>query len=205
MVPDVPKLIAMNNILALVNGPLGKEIINGIGKNAGTSPEETKSVISTALPAILGSMQKNASSAQGAAGLLGALQGKHDGSILDNLGGFFGAGGDEKDGNGILKHVLGGNKSSLESAVSQKTGVSSASVSKILALLAPVVMGYLGKESKSKQVQSGGGIGDFLGGMLGGQGGGAGDLLGGFLDQDGDGKFDAKDVGSLLGGFFKKK
>ncbi len=42
-----------------------------------------------ALPVLMGAMQKNASTPEGAVGFLGAVMGKHDGGILDNLSGLF--------------------------------------------------------------------------------------------------------------------
>lgn len=210
----------MANISDLLNSDLGKQIISGIGQQTGTSEKDTASVVSAAAPVLMGMLQKNASSEQGAAGILGALS-KHDGSILDNLSGFLGSG-DTTDGNGILGHILGSKKTSVESAISEKTGVSSANTSKIIAMLAPIVMGYLGKESKGKNVQSGGGLGDLLGGLMGGSANGSsagGSILTSLLDQDGDGQLGINDVitamsgnkkksggiGGLLGGLFGKK
>jgi len=63
-----------------------------------------------ALPVLMKAMERNAATPEGAQGLLGALNGKHDGSILDNLDGLFGGGVDEDvkvDGSKILGHVLG--------------------------------------------------------------------------------------------------
>ncbi len=211
----------MGNISELLNSDLGKQIISGIGKQTGTSEKDTASVVSAATPILMGMLQKNASSEQGATGILGALS-KHDGSILDNLSGFLSSG-DTADGNGILGHILGSKKDTVEKAISQQTGVSSANTSKIIAMLAPIVMGYLGKESKGKNVTSGGGLGGLLGGLLGGSSSSSssvgGNILSSLLDQDGDGKLGVNDVitaisgkkkksgglGGLLGGLFGKK
>lgn len=192
----------MDAISNLLNGALGKELIEGISKNTGTTATETQAVVSTALPALLGALQNNANSG-GAQSILNAIGSKHDGSILDNLSGFL-RGGDTTDGNGILKHILGDKKGAIENAISGKTGVSSGSVSKILAMLAPIVMGYLGKQSRGNSVNDGNALTGLLGGMLGGKSG-SGGILGSVLDQNGDGKLDANDVGNLLGGLFGKK
>ena len=58
----------------------------------GNYTNKTSSVLTMALPVLMKAMQRNASTPQGAEGLMGAIQGKHDGSILDNLGGLFGGG-----------------------------------------------------------------------------------------------------------------
>ncbi|MFC7523762.1 DUF937 domain-containing protein [Parapedobacter sp. GCM10030251] len=192
----------MEQIMNLLNGNLGNQLTSGISKQTGVSEAETQSVVSTALPALLGALQNNANSGQGAQGILSALASKHDGSILDNVSGFLDRD-DTSDGNGILKHVLGDKRGALEQSISGRTGVSSGAVSKILAMLAPIVMGYLGKQSRSNNVSDGNGLNDLLGGLLGGQSGN--NILGSLLDQNGDGKLGIDDVGGLLGGFFGKK
>jgi len=191
------------SIMSLFEGNQGQQIIEGISKQVGTSSSETKNVLMEALPSVLSSLQQNASNPSGAASLVQALSSKHDGSILDNLGDFFNKGGDEKDGNSILNHILGSKKSNVSEAVSAKSGVSSSQVMKIIALAAPVIMGYLGKQNKSKG-NSSGGIGDLLGSLLGGSGNAKGGLSG-MLDQNGDGKLGLDDLGGIMGSFMKKK
>lgn len=186
----------------LLDGDFGNQLTTGISMQTGTSEAETQSVVSTALPALLGALQNNASNSQGAQGILRAISSKHDGSILDNLSGFLGNN-DTADGNGILKHILGDKRGALEQGISTKTGVSTATVSKILAMLAPIAMGYLGKQSRGSNVSDGNGLTDLLGGLLGGQSGS--NVLGSLLDQNGDGKLGIDDVGGLLGGLFGKK
>lgn len=188
----------MNNILALLNGGLGKDVIDNISKQAGTSKKDTQTVVTAALPALLGALQNNASSG-GAGGILQAISTKHDGSILDNLAGALGSD-TAKDGAGILKHVLGSDQASIQQALSKKTGVSGATVAKILALLAPVVMGYLGRETKKSSVNNEKGLTDMLGGLIGG--GSGSDLLGSLLEaatNSGKGKSKSGGLGGLLG------
>lgn len=209
----------MSGILDLIHSDLGKQIIGNITEKTGVNAAQATAVVTNGLPEILGKMQQNA--ATGDSGLMGALLGgKHDGSILDNIGGFLN-GGDFSDGKKILGHVLGGDQDNMIQGLSSKTGVDSSIISKILPMLAPIVMGYLGKQVQNKGVQSSGGLGDLLGGLLGGtnQTGGS-SVLTSVLDQNGDGKLDISDamsalsgnkkksgglLGGLLGGLFGKK
>src|SRR3546814_17025527 len=80
----------MDNILDLLNGSLGKEVVDGITQKTDASAEETQAVVSTALPALMGALQNNATSGGGAQGILNAIGSKHDGSILDKVSGFLG-------------------------------------------------------------------------------------------------------------------
>ena len=191
----------MSGITDLLNSDMGKELVSSISQKTGIDASQATNVVSSGLPALMGAMQNNLSSADGASGLLSALtSGKHDGSILDNLGGFLN-GGDFSDGSKILGHVLGGNQDTMVQGLSSKTGVDSSIISKILPMLAPIVMGYLGKQTKSKGVSNGSDLGGMLGGLLGGSGGNS--ILTSVLDQNGDGKLDVSDAMSALSG--KKK
>jgi len=192
----------MDTIMNLLNGGLGQSVIDGITRQTGASKEETQAVVNNALPTLFGALQQKASSGEGAQGILNAINSKHDGGILDNLSGFFGND-DTADGNGILGHVLGEKRGAVEQSISSKTGVSSGTVSKIMAMLAPIVMGFIGKQSRNSNVSDGNGLTDLLGGLLGSQGGSG--ALGGLLDQNGDGKLGMDDVSGMLGGFFGKK
>ena len=169
----------------------------------------------------MGMLRKNASTEDGASGIMSALT-KHNGGIFDHLSDFLGSG-DTSDGNGILGHILGNNKSTVENQISQQTGVSSLNVSKIIAMLAPIVMGMLGKQASQSQANNTGGLGNILGGLLGAGGASTssvgGGILASILDQDGDGQLGVGDLlsavsgsnkssgglGGLLGGLFGKK
>ncbi|MCL9804582.1 DUF937 domain-containing protein [Flavobacterium amniphilum] len=206
----------MAGILDLINSDLGKQIISGIGNQAGTTESETSSVLTSALPTLVNAMQNNATTEEGAGGLLGALLGgKHDGGLLDNLGSMLGGGGiDTEDGGKILGHVLGGEQSNIESNLSQSTGVSTDKIGMILKLAAPILMAYLANKAKGSNVQSGTDLGGLLGGLLGGgsqsqaeDSSSGGSILTSVLDQDGDGQLGVGDAVAAatkkggLGGF----
>ncbi|MFD0962511.1 DUF937 domain-containing protein [Pseudofulvibacter geojedonensis] len=199
----------MSGILDLLNSDLGKTIISGVSNQTGQPADKTSSVLTMALPVLMGAMKRNASTPEGAAGLMGALSSKHDGSILDNLGGLFSGGVDQSvmdDGAGILGHVLGSSESNVTNALSQKTGMSSESVMQILKIAAPIIMGYLGKQSRQNNVSNSNGIGDLLGGLLGGGTGAPQQqtLIESLLDGDGDGSILDDVAGMVLGGSQKK-
>ncbi len=213
----------MSGILDLLNGPMGKQLISGVAQQAGQSEDKTSGLLSMALPVLMGAMKRNASTPEGAQGLMSALSGKHDGGILDNLGGLFGGGVDQSvmdDGAGILGHVLGGKQAGVQNALSQKSGIDAGTIATILKVAAPLVMGYLGKQTRQQNVSDSNGIGDLLGGMLGGGSNSTKQqsLIESFLDSDGDGSI-LDDVagmvlnsggqkkgglGGLLGGLFGK-
>ncbi len=194
----------MSGILDLLNSDLGKTLISGVAGQSGQSADKTSSLLTMALPVLMGAMKRNAATPEGAAGLMGALE-KHDGSILDNLGGLFGGGVDQnimQDGAGILGHVLGGSQDNVANALAQKSGMDMGSVMKILSVAAPIVMGYLGKQKRQQNISNQNGIGDLLGGLLGG-GATANkqqSLIESLLDGNNDGSILDDVAGMVLGG-----
>ena len=153
----------------------------------GASREEVEQATELALPALLQGMNANAHRSQDeAASLLGALIKDHDGSMLDA---------DDvvdrvnpEDGRKIVGHVFGDRTDGVVDRLGAKTGGSSL-MENLLPMLAPMVMAWLSKKlegavSSRGDAPSSGGLGDILGGMLGGRGSGGGgldDLLGGLL------------------------
>jgi len=199
----------MSGILDLLNSDLGKTIISGVSNQTGQDQNKTSSVLTMALPVLMQAMKRNASTPEGAQGLLGALENKHDGSILDNLGGLFGGGVSNdvmEDGGKILGHVLGNKQRNVETALSQKSGMDAGSVAQILKVAAPILMGVLGKQKREKQVQSPNDLGGLLGGLLKGNSPQQEQsFLESILDADGDGSVIDDVAGMVLGGGNKKK
>ncbi len=196
-----------DSVLDLVTQALGSGGSRQISQQLGIDEDTANSAIGGAVPVLMGALARNASSGDGAGALAAALDRDHDGSILDDLGGFLGGGGAESAGAGILKHVLGGNQRRVEQGVGAASGLDSAKAGQLLAMLAPIIMGALGKTQRSQGLDSGG-----LGSMLGQEQRrmerrqpGVGGMLGSLLDADGDGSaMDdlAKIGGKVLGGLF---
>lgn len=169
--------------------------IEQIAAQFGIDPDTAKSAVQGALPALIGGLNANAQDEAGAEALSQALA-KHDSSLIE--GGVDLDQVDVADGEKILGHVFGDNRDQVASKLSdapQLGGIGGMDMSKLMAMLAPVVMSFLTKQmqggsSSNAAADSGpaGGLGDLLGGLLGGGGGGAGglnieDLLGGLLGK----------------------
>ena len=136
----------MAGILDLLGSDLGKTIISGVAGSTGQDTNKTSSVLTMALPVLMKAMQRNASTPQGAEGLLGALSGKHNGGILDNLGDLFKGGVNQEvtnDGGKILGHILGNRQRGVEQVIGQKAGMDAGSVANILKVAAPILMGVI--------------------------------------------------------------
>lgn len=197
----------MSGLLDLLNSPMGKQLVSGVAGQTGQPANKTGDVLSMAMPLILGAMKKNVSTPQGAQGLMSALSKKHNGGILDNLGGLFSGGVEESvtnDGAGILGHLFGGNQANVENALSQKSGLDAGSIASILKIAAPIVMGYVGRQTAQSNVSDANGMNSLLGSMLGGQPKQNQSLITMLLDADGDGSILDDVAGMVLGGSKKK-
>lgn len=197
----------MASILDLLSSDLGKQLISGASAQTGQPEDKTANVLSMALPVILGAMQRNAASPQGAQSLNNALEdNRHDGSILEQLSGLLGNGADSNllnDGAGILKHVLGGNQQNVEQNISKTSGVDAGSVAQIIKMAAPILMSVLGSQKRKDNVGETG-IGDLLGSVLGKNTNHDQSLLTTLLDADGDGSVIDDVAGMVMGGNKKK-
>ena len=199
----------MSGLLDLLNSDMGKQIITGVSQQSGASQDKTADVLSMALPVLMGAMRKNASTPQGAEGLLGALNSKHDGSILDNLGGLFQGGVDKsvmEDGAGILGHVLGAKRPAVQNALGQEAGIDASAVGQILEVAAPILMGFLGRQTRQTNVSDASGLGSLLSGVMGSdQPRKSQSLIEQLIDADGDGSIIDDVAGMVLGGSQQKK
>ena len=199
----------MSGLLDLLNSPMGKQLISGVAGQTGQPENKTADVLSMAMPLLMGAMKRNASTPGGAQGLMNALSSKHDGGILDDLGGLFGGGVDNSvmdDGAGILGHVFGAKQPQVENALSSKSGMDAGTISQILKIAAPILLGYLGKQTRQQNVSNPDALSGLLGGLMGG--GSAANkqqsLIESFLDSDGDGSVMDDLAGMVLNGGGKK-
>ncbi|MFD0762016.1 DUF937 domain-containing protein [Lutibacter aestuarii] len=193
----------MAGLIDLLNSDLGKNLINNASSQLGENKVKTTSAISTAIPLILGALKNNTSTQKGAEGVLGALSNKHDGSILDNLTDVLGNKDILADGAGILGHIFNGKQQNVAKVVSTKSGIDMSSAMSLLKMLAPVIMGYLGKQSRQKNIEDANGVDNLLGNLLGSGAQKEQSLVTQILDADGDGSVIDDIIGMAAGG--KKK
>ena len=145
------------NLLDLVKGSVGGQMgpLAGI---LGEDETKTSSAVNAALPALIGGLMKKASTPQGADEVFKTLD-DHDGGILDNIGGLLGGGnhtGLLNTGTSLLGMLFGNSKPSLLGSIAKMAGIGNGKAGTILGLLAPIVMGFLGKERRSQGLDVGG-------------------------------------------------
>jgi hypothetical protein len=200
----------MATLMDILGESLDDRTVGQIGQQIGVDQETAQGAVSAAIPVIVAALARNASDPTGASALHGALERDHDGSLLDDLGGFLGGGASSSLGGSILGHVFGGQRGGVESSLGRSTGLDGASIAKLLAMLAPIVMAALAKKRGQEGLDSGG-LTDLLGGEQSRMQEASPDAFGaitGMLDANHDGSI-ADDVarlgGGLLGSLFGKR
>lgn len=195
----------MASTLETLMNQLSGSSLQNLSSQLGADPNQTQSGVAAALPLLLGALTRNSQSSSGADALNNALDRDHDGSILNDVVGFLNQG-DTSTGTGILKHVLGAKQSRVENGLSQGTGLSGESAGKLLALLAPLVLGALGKTKREKAMDA-----PALAGYLGNEREAVEKrapqqmgVLNMLLDSDGDGDVDLSDIAKQGGGLLGK-
>ena len=193
------------DLLDVIGLHISDDTVKSLSRSIDATPEQTEAAVGAVLPTLIGAMARNASEPEGQQQLHRALSSDHDGSILDSLGSLFG---DQPSaaptpgvtdrttaGGAILDHILGNRKSRVEENISRSSGLSGGQAMKLMMMLAPLLMGALGKRRKQEDL-SPGGLGDLLRGeserVEAASGGGG--FIGRMLDQDGDGDFDMMDM-----------
>jgi len=180
-----------------------------IASRLGVDEGEVNSAIKTLVPVLVGGLQQNAQDPNTATNIASAANNHAASGLLD--GGVSVDQVDEADGSKAIAKIFGGNDTGqVASALAGGGAGNSDLIKKLLPILAPIVLAYIGKQlsgggqaaQPQAQAGSGGGIGDILGSILGGgaAGGGGGDnplgsILGSVL---GGGK--GGGLGDILGG-----
>ncbi|HYH44196.1 MAG TPA: DUF937 domain-containing protein [Thermoanaerobaculia bacterium] len=196
----------------LVNQELSGPRLSQMSRQLGISEDQTREALPAALAALTGGLAQNAAQPQGAQQLSNALNKDHDGGLLDSLDGFLGGMGGMGGGGGglgagaaILGHVFGQRQQQVEGKLGRATGLNPQTMASLLAMLAPIVMAYLGRQQRQKQLDPGG-----LAEVLGQQRQRIEQVpqartgLGALLDLDGDGQV-MDDLANLAGGLFGKR
>lgn len=150
-------------LIDLLMGNTGNQVAEQAENKFGISKTQIIALLAVAAPLIISYLKNKSQDANEAEALNNALDKDHDGSILDDVSQ---ADARQSEGGSILNHIFGEEKPNVENRLSQNTGISIDKIGPILSMLAPIIMGYIGKEKQQNNVGAGG-LGDLLGGILG--------------------------------------
>lgn len=207
------------DLMQILQSQLDDNLVGQLSQQIGAEPQQTAAAANGIFATLVGGLANNASSESGLSSLATALDRDHDGSILDDLMGMVGGmmqgggGSGTTNGAGIIGHILGDRQEVAAQQISQSSGLNMGQVMKLLPILAPIVMGVLGRAKNQGGLDLGGLAGVLMGSAQNAQSGGFGDLIGSVLGgvmagaqqpqarpQGGGGL-----LGSILGGIFGKR
>ncbi|MCB0527582.1 MAG: DUF937 domain-containing protein [Saprospiraceae bacterium] len=204
--------------MQLLQGQLSDDLLGQMSNQIGADKQQTAMAANGVFATLLGGLANNASSEGGLASLGAALDRDHDGSILDDLMGMVGGmmqndqqtSSSALNGSGILGHILGDRQEVAAQQISQNSGLNMSQVMKLMPILAPIVMGVLGRAKNQGGLDMGGLAGILMGSAQNAQSGGFGDLIGSVLGGVlGGGQQQQASggglLGNILGGIFGKR
>jgi outer membrane protein OmpA-like peptidoglycan-associated protein len=137
------------NLLDMLKQALGSDFGRLVSQYLGEPEGATQSSIDALLPAVLGGVAQKGSTPEGASSLLSMLKGLDiNTGLLDNVAGLFSGGAAGADslvntGMSLVKSFFGDKGDSLANALASTGGIKSGSASKLLALVVPLVLGFL--------------------------------------------------------------
>ena len=150
----------MANLIQTVTNAFTPDVTSKLAGAMGESPSAVTSGVGAAAPALLaGALQRSATPAGSRSMLDLVNQAQAGGQPLDRLGAV--AQDDSarsaflSHGQGLASGLLGGSTSNVASAISSHSGLGMDSATKLLAMVAPVVLGVLGRAAGPSPTASG--------------------------------------------------
>lgn len=189
----------------LLNEALSSGTLREISRQLGTDEQTAQQAVGAALPTLLEALSRQSAQPAGAESLHRAVGRDHDGGVLDDLLGGIQSGALSGMGPGILKHILGSRQGRVEQGISKASGLDAASAGQLLKMLAPIVLGAIGRQQRTAQ-RSPADLADSLrrdSERMHQQNPAGMSLIGRVLDQDGDGDFDFSDIVKLGTGLLR--
>lgn len=191
------------SLIDLLTGNTSNQVAEQAENKFGINRNQVIALLAVATPLIISYLRNKSQDAKEAEALNTALDKDHNGSILNDASQIEAR---QAEGGSILDHIFGGQKSTVENQLSQNTGISIDKIGPILAMLAPVVMGYIGQQKQQNNVGAGG-LGDLLGGILGNasnqaqaqQSSPLNDILGSVLGGGGQSQSSGNPLNDILG------
>ncbi len=139
------------NLIDIVKQQLTSGVLDKVASLLGEDKQAINSGLGASLPAVLGGMANKATDINGAQSLLTTLtSGNHDGSIFDSLSSLLGGGsatqGLMNSGSTLTNSLFGNKMSGIIDFLASHAGIKSSSASSLMSLVAPLLMGSIGKQ-----------------------------------------------------------
>lgn len=134
----------------LITQQLKDSVLDKVSKVSGADSDTASSIAQQMVPVFLENLKSNAKDSVEAGKIEQAIDQDHSGSTLEDVVGSIGNDSSVLDGSKILGHVFGDKLGKVQGEISQKTGAQNDVTSTVMSVLAPVILGNIGKV-KSEQ------------------------------------------------------
>lgn len=156
----VSQFLRPGSLMDAIKGYLTPDVVRSASTLVGESESSTRQTLNGAVPTVLSGLTSMASTPTGASNLATLIRDGGFGSAVDNVSSLFSGGtatsGMLSVGSQLLGKVFGGRSSAAADLLARSGGVSSASATSLLSLVAPLVMGVLGKRASAQGLDASG-------------------------------------------------
>ncbi len=144
------------NLLEIVKKQISGEILQKAAAFLGEDTSASQKALNAILPSILGGVVNQSTSVSSATSFMNTLTTDgHDGSIFNSLNNLLNGGSATQGlmaaGDGIVKNLFGNKTSGIVDWIASYAGIKTGSASGLMSLIAPVVMGAIGKQISGSQ------------------------------------------------------
>jgi OmpA-OmpF porin, OOP family len=148
------------NLVELIKSQFTPDVLQPLSAVVGESPTRTQEALTGAIPTLLAGLTNFASSGTGTTALANLLNQGDYGNLLTNLPSLLRDGTTtqtlQSSGRDLLSTLFGGRLSAVIDWLASACGIRIASASSLLSLVAPVVLGVLGKEQAAQGLNAAG-------------------------------------------------
>nr|AGU11766.1 OmpA family [uncultured organism] len=162
------------NLLELVQGYFTGDTVRQTSTSLGEDESKISTALSSVIPMVLGGLFARSQQPGGTEELFGLARQAHSTGLLGNLGSLLsGTGGTAAPagsllgrGAELLRSVFGSTYTPAVESVSKQAGVSTSTISSLIGMAAPVVLGLLGRQAASNNLDANS-FGSYLGDQRG--------------------------------------
>ena len=143
----------MANILDALKGYVTPELISQAAGSLGEDASGISKAVGGLLPSVLGGLVQKSTDTSSFGNIFNMLTDQKTSGLLDNLGGLLGGGASDAQSSmiGNFTNMIFGNKmGGILDMISSFAGIKKSSSSSLMNMVAPMVMGYLGRKIKTE-------------------------------------------------------
>lgn len=126
-----------------------QKLVNSVSEQVGIPKSTSRNLVDIAVPLFVNGLANNSADKNEAQHISDALKEDHDGSILADVEKNAGSEEIKIDGGKIVEHILGSKQDAAVDLIGNSTGINAGQVRDVLSIVAPFVMGAIGKEQKT--------------------------------------------------------